>query len=156
MNQKNILIIIGVIILIALIVWGIAASNNNDADVTTEVETTATVSPSTTTATSAPSATATAAPTAEAANLTVTYNGTSFSPSTLTIQKGQTVTFTNNSNGGMWVASDPHPVHTDFSAFDARKSYANGTSYTFTFDKAGTYHYHNHLNDDATGTIVVQ
>ncbi len=150
MNQKSILVTVGVVIVLGLIAWGLAAMNNDDADVTTETEATATVSPAAT-ATSTTSATS-----PEVANLTVTYNGSTFSPSTLTIKKGQTVTFTNNSSGNMWVASDPHPIHTDFSAFDARKSYAPGTSYTFTFNQTGTFDYHNHDKSSVTGTIVVQ
>ena len=42
---------------------------------------------------------------------TVTYS-TSFSPATVTIRKGGTVTFTSGAN--MWVASAQHPTHTAY------------------------------------------
>ena len=95
---------------------------------------------------------------------TVTYNGSSFSPSEVTIKKGGTVTFT--STGDMWVASGPHPAHSGYSgtnknqhcpdtsktAFD---QCAPGSSYSFTFQKAGTWPYHDHLNAGVFGKIIV-
>jgi len=87
----------------------------------------------------------------------VTYNGSVFSPSTLTIKKGDSVTFKNTSTGKMSVASDPHPTHTNYPEFDQYKSPERGkSSYTFVFQKTGNWGYHNHLNPDAVGTIVVQ
>src|SRR5690242_16140607 len=42
---------------------------------------------------------------------TVTMTASGFSPATVTIGKGGTVTFVNQSGEDMWVASNPHPVH---------------------------------------------
>lgn len=97
---------------------------------------------------------------------TVTFNGDAFSPSTVTIAKGGTVTFT-STGGDMWVASNPHPAHSGYSgttvqqhcpdttgtAFD---QCAPGTSYSMTFQKVGTWGYHDHLNHGLTGTVIVQ
>jgi len=89
--------------------------------------------------------------------IVVTYDGSTFSPKTVTIKKGETVTFINESGGGMSVASDPHPTHTNYPAFDQYKSSEKGQkSYTFVFDKIGSWGYHNHLNSGATGTVVVE
>jgi plastocyanin len=98
---------------------------------------------------------------------TVTYDGKSFSPSTVTIKKGGTVTFTSTVSS-MWVASAPHPAHTGYDGtsrqqhcaagysgpapFDQCKS---GTSYSFTFGKVGTWPYHDHANSSAFGKVVV-
>lgn len=96
---------------------------------------------------------------------TVTYDGSSFSPSEVTIKKGGTVTFT-NTGGSMWVASGPHPEHTNYDgtargahcatgsvpSFDQCRT---GSSYTFTFDKVGTWPYHNHLNATVFGKVIV-
>ncbi len=88
--------------------------------------------------------------------MTVTYNGKSFSPSTITIRKGDTVTFVNQSTGKMNVASDPHPTHTDYPEFDQTKSSQIGSkTYTFTFQKVGTWGYHNHDNPSAKGKVIV-
>lgn len=96
---------------------------------------------------------------------TVTYDGTTFSPASVTIKKGGTVTWT-STGGEMWVASAQHPTHTAYSgtnlqehcAAGATKSFdqcASGGTYSFTFDKAGTWNYHNHLNASARGTVIV-
>jgi plastocyanin len=100
----------------------------------------------------------------------VTYTNSGYSPNTLTIKKGETVTFKNQSSRSMWPASAIHPTHRVYSgtsldehcpdttgtAFDACKGYLPGESWSFTFNKAGTWKYHDHLNPGATGTIVVE
>ena len=97
---------------------------------------------------------------------TVNFNGDAFSPSTVTIAKGGTVTFT-SSGTQMWVASNQHPAHSGYSgtsradhcpdtagvAFD---QCAGGTNYSFTFKKTGSWGYHNHLNSNLGGTVIVQ
>jgi plastocyanin len=89
--------------------------------------------------------------------ITVTYSDSGFSPKSVTIKKGEAVTFVNESSGGMSVASDPHPTHTDYPGFDQFKSLEKGQkSYTFTFEKIGSWGYHNHINPSMTGTVVVE
>ncbi len=98
--------------------------------------------------------------------VTVTFNGDAFSPKTVTINKGDTVKWV-STGGNMWVASAQHPDHVVYSgttrsqhcpdtsgtAFD---QCAPGTSYSFTFNKTGTWNYHDHLNAQLFGTIIVQ
>ncbi len=79
-----------------------------------------------------------------------------FDPSELTIPVGTTVVFLNNGQAPHWPASDPHPTHTDLSAFDAKKGLATGESFSYTFTEAGTYGIHDHLNPKAKGTIIVE
>lgn len=86
----------------------------------------------------------------------VIHTTAGFSPNSMTIKKDETVTFTNQSDDLMWVASAPHPQHTDYPAFDEKQSVPRGGIYTFTFDKAGTWKYHNHLNPTRYGTIIVE
>lgn len=85
----------------------------------------------------------------------VTYMSSGFSPNILNINMGDTVKFINDSSGNMWVASNPHPQHTEYSDFDAQRNYTSGESYSFTFTESGTYEYHNHVNPSMRGTIVV-
>lgn len=101
---------------------------------------------------------------------TVTYINQRFSPASLTISTGETVTFVNSSDSEMWVASAIHPTHevysgtsleehcngTDNEAFDACEGTPSGESWSFTFDKAGTWNYHDHLNASNTGAILVE
>ncbi len=99
-------------------------------------------------------------------NASVSYSGSSFSPKTVTIKKGGTVTWTNDSTGKMWVASAQHPSHTAYAGTsraehcpDASKTAFDqcqgGDAYSFTFDKVGTWNYHDHINASALGTVVV-
>lgn len=106
--------------------------------------------------------------TAHLTSVTVTYNGSSFSPSTVTIQKGGTVNFVSTA-GAMWVASAPHPSHTGYDGTDRAThcaagytgaapfdQCASGTSFSFTFNKTGSWQYHDHMNTGAHGTVIVQ
>lgn len=86
--------------------------------------------------------------------VTLTDNG--FAPLSLQVEVGQPVSFTNQSSSGMWVASDPHPSHTGYAGFDQNKIVFRGESYEFTFNKAGTWKYHNHINPSQKGTIIVK
>lgn len=88
--------------------------------------------------------------------ITIEYRGDGFSPKEIAVTTGTTVIFRNNTTKSMWIASNPHPVHTNFSAFDAKKGFGEGESYSFTFEKAGEYGYHNHLSPLDGGTIIVK
>lgn len=83
----------------------------------------------------------------------VTYNGSSFTPITITIEPGTEVVFLNESESTMWVASNPHPIHTDYSAFDELGIF---DQYTFLFEEVGTYKYHNHTKFSVGGSVIVQ
>lgn len=78
-----------------------------------------------------------------------------FSPSTLTVKVNTLVTWTNKSGKEAQVDSDPHPIHTSYPAMNF-DPFSDGSSVSLVFDKAGTYHYHNHLQPSQTGTIIVQ
>ena len=96
----------------------------------------------------------------------VTYSTAGFSPSEVTVKKGGTVTWTNTSGGDMWVATGPHPAHTGYSGTalaahcpdttgTALDQCANGSTYTFTFDKVGIWPYHNHSASTKFGKVIV-
>ena len=85
-----------------------------------------------------------------------TYTDAGFSPKQLTVKKSDTVSFVNQSSGAMWVASGVHPTHQLLPGFDQKKSVAKGGTYVYTFEKAGTWQFHNHLSSDMTGIVVVR
>lgn len=107
--------------------------------------------------------------TAETKVYEIIYTDAGFSPSTLTVKAGDTVTFKNQSSGGMWVGSAMHPTHIVYSgtslkehcpddtnaSFDECQSVSNGESWSFTFTKIGTWGYHNHANASKFGKVVV-
>lgn len=87
---------------------------------------------------------------------TVTYGANGFAPASVTIKAGDTVVFKNNSDRDFWPASGPHPTHTNYPEFDAKRAFSAGGSYSFTFTRTGSWKYHDHLNPALTGTITVQ
>ena len=102
-------------------------------------------------------------------DVTVAYTDQGFSPKSVSVPLGTTVTFVNQSSKGMWVASAPHPAHTVYSgtslsqhcpdtanaSFDECTAVASGNSFSFTFNKEGTWKYHNHVDATKFGTVIV-
>ena len=99
------------------------------------------------------------APGPSGATITILANGT-LSPSTVTIQRGQSVTFVNNDSRVHDMTSDPHPTHTECQEINAvgllQPSQSKLTNALNTARSCGL---HDHgLPDDAglKGRIIVQ
>jgi plastocyanin len=92
----------------------------------------------------------------QAKSFEVLITSSGFTPSTLTIKVGDTVTFINKDSNPHWPASDPHPTHTNYPGFDALRPLKTGESYSFTFTKQGAWGYHDHLNPSLRGIIIVE
>lgn len=102
------------------------------------------------------SATPEASSSAAHGTVSVTESADGFSPASVTIKAGQTVTWTNSDSASHTVNSNPHPTHTDYPPLNNVGLIAPGTGKSFTFNTPGTYHYHDHLNPSHQGTVVVQ
>tara|TARA_B100000745_G_scaffold300564_1_gene255321 strand:- start:7977 stop:8738 length:762 start_codon:yes stop_codon:yes gene_type:complete len=87
--------------------------------------------------------------------VTVRYTDQGFLPKRVEIQVGDTVKFINESSRPMWVASDVHPAHTILPTFDQFTTSAYGESYFYTFQEAGEWRYHDHVNANELGTVMV-
>lgn len=85
----------------------------------------------------------------------VTVTTTGFTPATLSIKAGSRVVWQNKSGQVVTVNSANHPTHQVYRPLNLGE-FNDGSSVQLVFDKAGTYTYHNHLNDSQTGQIVVQ
>ncbi|HYV33457.1 MAG TPA: hypothetical protein VE973_01235, partial [Candidatus Limnocylindria bacterium] len=85
----------------------------------------------------------------------ILYTATGYVPSSLEVPLGSSVAFKNTIDIPMWTASDPHPTHTDYPEFDAKKGYLAGEVYTFQFTKTGTFGFHNHERSLDRGIIRV-
>ncbi len=72
-----------------------------------------------------------------------------FSPATLTVSVGTTVTWTN-------LDSVPHKIVSDSGSELGSADLNNGGTYTHTFNTAGTYAYHCGIHTYMKGTVVVQ
>ena len=62
----------------------------------------------------------------DAKETSVLYTNSGFQPGSVEIKAGGTVTFLNQSDKKMWVASDPHPTHTNYPGFDEGMPVAGG------------------------------
>lgn len=78
----------------------------------------------------------------------------SFNPSVITVEVGDTVTWINKDIIDRRVASDPHPSSTDLPEL-VSEDLGEGDSYSYTFNEAGEYSYHDFLNPIKKGKIIV-
>ena len=95
----------------------------------------------------------------------VSYEDGGFSPSTLTIKKGQTVRFTNNSSKRLlWISAGAvggasiYPGGSDScgqSSFDSCVTMEPHDFWEFTFDEEGEWGYRNAADASHTGIVVV-
>lgn len=98
------------------------------------------------------------------AAVTVAYTDAGFSPATVTVANGGTVTFQNNSSRAFRPASDPHPAHSGYPepgtcnghSFDPCGAVPVGAMWSFTFHASGTWGYHDHMNSGKKGMVVVK
>ena len=111
-----------------------------------------------------------AAGTGEGNVIEITSSG--FTPETLTISKGDTVTFINKDTEEHWPASAIHPTHTVYpgsdivkcfdgetdksTLFDSCRGLAPGESWSFIFNEVGSWGYHDHLDVNLRGKIIVE
>ncbi len=133
--KKN-LIVIGVIVLIVLVV-GIYLLNQQPVVPLSENEN-PTSSPSGTTLEGTPIQTH-----------QVEISGFAFSPSTLTIQPGDSVTWTNQDIA-------PHTIVSDSGSEISSSSLSNGETFSYTFNTIGTFKYHCSIHPAMKGTIIVE
>ncbi len=97
----------------------------------------------------------------------VRYTEEGFTPATITVPVGTSIMFVNESGREMWVGADEHPTHTNYDGTSKNEhcvegevsasfdQCTRGDSYSFTFTKAGTFDYHDHVNASYRGTVVV-
>jgi plastocyanin len=99
----------------------------------------------------------------------VAYSANGFAPKNISVKKGDAVMWTALAPAGMWIASDMHPTHADYdgtdmkahcaagalASFDQCAASAVGSQWSFTFNKVGTWRYHDHINPAFGGTVTV-
>jgi plastocyanin len=88
---------------------------------------------------------------------TMDINDTAFTPATLQVAAGTTVTWTNLGTKPHQVAADPYPKDDSITGFNSKDTLLPKDSLSFTFTTPGTYHLHDELNPLAIqGTVVVR
>lgn len=88
-------------------------------------------------------------------HVSVVLSDVGFEPSYVRVSRGARVTFTTTRPDPFWPASNPHPTHVIYPAFDPKAPIASSSTWSFVFDKIGTWGYHDHLRSYYTGTIDV-
>jgi plastocyanin len=79
----------------------------------------------------------------------VSIDNFTFTPQSLTVKAGTTVTWTNKDD-------IPHGIASQTNAFAKSKALDTDDSYSFTFTTLGTYKYFCYVHPHMTGTIVVE
>ncbi len=132
--------LITILLVIVLAVGGWAAFGRGKSNNSTN----STQNPSTTTnsASNASQSTATGA---------ITIKNMMFTPPQISVQKGATVTWTNNDNVAHTVIDDLSNV-----GGPASGNIEPGSTYSFTFNKTGSFQYHCSIHPSMRGTIVVK
>lgn len=134
--RKSVLAIVIMVVLVGagVGIWLGVGHNKNNSSTTTTMD----MSSSTNSNNSAPVATN-----------KVTIKNFAFSPASITVKKGTTVTWTNSDSVTHTVTgkdSQTGPNSGDL---------APGESYNFTFNAVGTYHYHCTIHTEMLGTVTV-
>lgn len=130
MNKKNI-IIIGIVILLALVAGAAFLTMRQDSTANPDQEVLG----------------------EPAVIITRTNNG--YEPKEVTIKQGDVVLWVNESDDFHWPASDLHPTHGVYPAFDPLRPLAPGEDWKFKFDQAGVWRFHDHIRANETGTVTV-
>lgn len=89
----------------------------------------------------------------DATVITLTKDG--FKPDSVTIKKGDTITFTSTIGTLYWPASNLHPSHLLYPEFDPEGPIQPDESWSYTFEKPGMWKFHDHLSPYFTGTVTV-
>ncbi len=106
----------------------------------------------------------------EPAQRVVEITASGFSPKTIVINSGETVSFVNKDVQPHWPASNMHPVHNTYpgsgiekcqssernSIFDACGELAPDEEFTFTFTEKGNWPFHDHLHPSLIGVVTVR
>lgn len=108
----------------------------------------------------------TATNTPQSATVHMTANG--FEPKSVSVAKGGTITWVNDTNENMWVATAMHPTHSSYdnttraehcvASYSGKVPFdqcAPGSTYSFTFGEEGAFNYHNHSNASQFGSVTV-
>ena len=103
-------------------------------------------------------------------DVVIRYQEGEYVPDSVHVMVGQEVTWVNeDADRAFWPASNIHPTHAAYpgsdikkcgtieqeNVFDACEELPYGEKYSFVFDRPGRWRYHDHINPQATGVVLV-
>ena len=86
----------------------------------------------------------------------IDMNETGFAPDTANVMRGETVCWKNTGSTPHWPASNIHPTHGIYPAFDPKKGIPPGEQWCFLFGQAGIWRFHDHLQPEFSGVVNVK
>ncbi len=104
-------------------------------------------SKSTSTSAPAPASTSSSSSSSSSGGVTIKASGFAFNPPSVTVKKGQKVTWTNGDPA-------PHNVTSDDGTIKS-KDFTNGQSFTYTASKAGVFNYICTIHPQMKATLIV-
>lgn len=78
-----------------------------------------------------------------------------FQPASIIIKQNTRVSFLNKGSKPHWPASDFHPTHGIYPEFDPQVEVPPGKTWEFVFSKVGKWKYHDHLEPENKGIVIV-
>jgi len=132
--KKNLVIIGVVVVVVAAVVWLFATNKSNNNQSATNGSTSSSNSSSDNKA---------------VATTSVAIADMAYSPATITVKKGATVTWKNQDAVAHTVTADDSSLSMDSG------SVAQGGTFKFTFSQAGTFKYHCTFHSNMHGTVIV-
>jgi hypothetical protein len=79
-----------------------------------------------------------------------------FRPEKVRVRIGTPIVFSTERNKQFWPASNPHPSHTVYAAFDPERPLAPDETWTFVPESMGVWGFHDHLRSYFTGILYVE
>lgn len=128
-SRRNILRGLLAAVVIAVVAWLVAAAANN------------------------PAAPAKITP-PPVAKVLITEDG--FQPASLSVKAGTVVIWDNQDTKPHRVAANPYGSHTTLPSLDSKSNIATNGSYRYKFTQKGTFNYHDELNPQVNGTVIVK
>lgn len=86
---------------------------------------------------------------------TISFVDTGFSQQTYTFPAGMDIRVHNQSKKNLEFSSDDHPTHKEHAELNM-KTLKPGEAGVFRPAGKGTYHFHDHINSQYSGTLVIQ
>ena len=86
----------------------------------------------------------------------VSIKSSGFFPGTVKVKVNSDVLWTNEDSAGHSVVSNPHPSHTDLPGLNSKANISQNGTYSYRFDTAGTYKYHDDVNPTFNGVVIVE
>ena len=90
---------------------------------------------------------------AKVAYISITDHG--FVPSEITVDRGTSVVWRNETTDPHQIASNPYPERDDLPSLNSDSHLQPSSEYSYTFDKTGTFGYHDYLRPTTSAKITV-